>query len=100
MPPGSGILNVSSTAAGRDDPATAAYAAGKSYLETLSRAARQEGVEHSIQVTVVRPGRTSTAFTPTVRRDADPVVGAPDVERQQLAEVPGSAHKGGGPGRL
>ncbi|MCD2186979.1 SDR family NAD(P)-dependent oxidoreductase [Actinomycetospora soli] len=62
MPAGSGILNVSSTAAGRDDPAIAAYAAGKSYLETLSRAARPEAGEHGIRVTVVRPGRTATAF--------------------------------------
>lgn len=62
MAPGSGIVNVSSTAAGRDDPAIAAYAAGKAYLETLSRAARQEGEQHAIRVTVVRPGRTATAF--------------------------------------
>ncbi|GAA4849207.1 SDR family oxidoreductase [Actinomycetospora corticicola] len=62
MAPGSGIINVSSTAAGRDDPATGAYAAGKAYLETLSRAARHEGEQHEIRVTVVRPGRTSTAF--------------------------------------
>ncbi|MEJ2870949.1 SDR family NAD(P)-dependent oxidoreductase [Actinomycetospora sp. OC33-EN08] len=62
LPDGGGIVNVSSTAAGRDDPAIATYAAGKAYLETLSRAARQEGVEHRIRVTVVRPGRTCTAF--------------------------------------
>ncbi|MDL5159895.1 SDR family NAD(P)-dependent oxidoreductase [Actinomycetospora termitidis] len=62
MPDGGGILNVSSTAAGRDDPAIAAYAAGKAYLETLSRAARQEAEQRRITVTVVRPGRTCTAF--------------------------------------
>lgn len=62
MAPGSGIVNVSSTAAGRDDPSIAAYAAGKAYLETLSRAARPEAAEQEIRVTVVRPGRTATAF--------------------------------------
>ncbi|GLZ56040.1 SDR family NAD(P)-dependent oxidoreductase [Actinomycetospora sp. NBRC 106378] len=62
MAPGSGILNVSSTAAGRDDPALATYAAGKAYLESFSRAARREAAERRIRVTVVRPGRTRTAF--------------------------------------
>jgi uncharacterized protein len=62
MAPGSGILNVSSTAAGRDDPALATYAAGKAYLESFSRAARHEAAERRIGVTVVRPGRTRTAF--------------------------------------
>lgn len=60
--PGSGIINVSSTAAGRDDPAIAAYAASKAYLESLSRASRREGAQGDISVTVVRPGRTRTAF--------------------------------------
>ncbi|MDL5159688.1 SDR family NAD(P)-dependent oxidoreductase [Actinomycetospora termitidis] len=62
MAPGSGIINVSSTAAGRDDPALATYAAGKAYLESFSRAARHEAVERRIALTVVRPGRTRTAF--------------------------------------
>ncbi|MFC5063565.1 SDR family NAD(P)-dependent oxidoreductase [Actinomycetospora atypica] len=62
MPPGSGIINVSSTAAGRDDPAMADYAAGKAYLESISRAARHEAEARRIVVTVVRPGRTRTDF--------------------------------------
>ncbi|WP_433802107.1 SDR family NAD(P)-dependent oxidoreductase [Actinomycetospora sp. CA-084318] len=62
MVPGSGILNVSSTAAGRDDPALATYAAGKAYLESFSRAARHEAAGRRIGLTVVRPGRTRTAF--------------------------------------
>lgn len=62
MPPGSGIINVSSTAAGRDDPAIATYAAAKAYLESLSRSARREAARRDVSVTVVRPGRTRTAF--------------------------------------
>lgn len=62
MPEGSGIINVSSTAADREDPAMADYVAGKAYLESLSRSARHEAGQRDIVVTVVRPGRTRTDF--------------------------------------
>jgi uncharacterized protein len=62
LPVGGGILNVSSTAAGRDDPAIGVYAAAKAYLESLSGAAREEARRRRITVTVLRPGRTRTAF--------------------------------------
>lgn len=62
MPPDSGILNISSTAAGREDPRLAVYAASKSYLDILTRAVRHEARDCGIELTLVRPGRTRTAF--------------------------------------
>lgn len=60
LPAGGTVVIVSSTAAGGDAPGSAVYAAGKAYLESLSRTARRESGD--VRVLVVRPGYTRTAF--------------------------------------
>lgn len=97
MPPGSGILNVSSTAAGRDDPAIGVYAAAKAYLESLSGAAREEARRRRITVTVLRPGRTRTAFHARAGEDTSrlPPWRWQSAEEVVLAAL--DAHDGGEP---
>ena len=56
------ILNVASTAAFQAMPYTALYAAGKSFLLSLSEAMHVELRDRGVTVTAVCPGITDTAF--------------------------------------
>lgn len=56
------IINISSVLAARSLPGVGGYAASKAALEGLSDALRVEVRGTGIAVTVVRPGRTATAF--------------------------------------
>lgn len=56
------ILNVASVGAFQPGPYTAAYYATKAYVASYSRAIRREAKENGVQVSVLCPGSTKTAF--------------------------------------
>ncbi|NJO83170.1 MAG: SDR family NAD(P)-dependent oxidoreductase, partial [Blastochloris sp.] len=56
------IINVSSVLAVQPLPGVGGYAAAKAALESMSAALRMELLPSGIAVTIVRPGRTRTAF--------------------------------------
>lgn len=56
------ILNVASVGAFQPGPYTAAYYATKAYVASYSRGLRVEGKKYGVQVSVLCPGTTRTAF--------------------------------------
>ncbi|MDE6851855.1 MAG: SDR family oxidoreductase [Lachnospiraceae bacterium] len=92
------ILNVASTGAFQPGPYNASYFAAKSYLYEYSRALSLEARGRGVQVCVLCPGTTRTAFfhktgkrTPIWAMSADKVVEAAwdGMKRQQVIIVPG-----------
>lgn len=59
---GGKILNVASVGAFQPGPYTAAYYAAKAYVANYSRALRVEAKKYGVQVCVLCPGTTRTAF--------------------------------------
>lgn len=56
------ILNVASTGAFQPGPYTASYYASKSYVLNYSKAIMEEAEKYNVQVSVLCPGSTDTAF--------------------------------------
>lgn len=92
------IINVASTGAFQPGPYTASYFAAKSYLYEYSRAIRIEAKSHGVQVCVLCPGTTRTAFfhktgktTPIWAMSPRKVVASAwrGMRRQQEVIVPG-----------
>jgi len=66
------ILNVASTASFQPLPRLAAYAATKHFVAALSEALAEELGPHGVQVSVLHPGTTRTAFLAGAGIDAGP----------------------------
>ena len=66
------ILNVASTASFQPLPRLAAYAASKHFVAALSEALAEELAPHGVQVSVLHPGTTRTAFLAGAGIDAGP----------------------------
>lgn len=96
------ILNVASTGAFQPGPYNASYFAAKSYLYEYSRAIQLEARRSGVQISVLCPGTTRTAFfyktgkrTPIWAMSPDKVVQAAwdGMERKQSVIVPGLMNK-------
>lgn len=66
------ILNVASTASFQPLPRLAAYAASKHFVAALSEALAVELAPHGVQVSLLHPGTTRTAFLAGAGIDAGP----------------------------
>lgn len=96
------IINVASTGAFQPGPYTASYFAAKSYLFEYSRAIRIEAKSHGVEVCVLCPGTTRTAFfrktgkhTPIWAMSPKQVVESAwrGMERRQAVIVPGKMNQ-------
>lgn len=96
------ILNVASTGAFQPGPYNASYFAAKSYLYEYSRAIRLEAYKKGVQVCVLCPGTTRTAFfrktgkkTPVWAMSPDKVVDIAwrDMEKGKTVIVPGKLNQ-------
>ena len=81
MPPGAGVVAVSSTAAVQSSRFLSGYCAGKSALEGFLRVAADELGERGIRLNAIRPGLTRTGATASMFT-------VPEVREKYLAQVP------------
>lgn len=88
---GGTILQVASTAAFAPGPYMSVYYASKSYVLSLSMAIREELKKENIQVSILCPGPTKTAFQETAKMQKTDITKKLAMSAEEVAEI---AYKG------